>query len=102
MGDREDHGEEADRAPQFSGGRFWREKLVTAPGGMKTQRPKIVAERMSANAPGMSTGRAEPMAMPVSTSASGTPDENRANTGRHRNGETKMQLPSIVQNKAMK
>ena len=51
---------------------------------------------------GSSTGRADPMAMQVRIIASGTPEANRASTGRQTIGDRQMLPPSTTQTSAMK
>ena len=87
--------------PQASGGRFLRAKFVTAPGAMKTDRPKITAETSRTGPLGSSTGKADPMAMPVRINASGRPEAWRASTGRQTRGDRQMLVPRTTQTSAM-
>ena len=63
---------------------------------------KMVAEITIPASVGISTGRTDPVAIPVSTIASGAPFENRARTGRQTKGETQRQKPSITQTAAIR
>ena len=83
--------------PQLSGGKFWRVKLVTALGAMKTERPKTTAEISNDRLPGQSTGRAEPSAMQLRIIARGTPDAWCARMGRQTNGEMQIHRPKSTQ-----
>ena len=88
--------------PQLSGGKFWRVKLVTALGAMKTDRPNTTAEISNDRVPGQITGIAEPMAMQLRIIAKGRPEAWRAKSGRHTIGEMQMLRPIRTQTKAMK
>ena len=83
-------------AAQLSAGRFWRIKLVIAPGAMKTQSPNTTAEITTAPPAGRTSGSADPIAMPVRIIAKGLPEACRANTPRQTKGEAISATPMMI------
>ena len=83
--------------PQLSGGKFWRIKLVMAPGAINTDSPNIRAEKIKEESPGKITGRAEPMDIHPSIIANGRPEEWCARIPRQTSGEAQMLNPRSIQ-----
>ena len=79
--------------PHLSGGKFWRVKLVIAPGAINTDRPNMIVEKIKDESPGKITGKAEPIDIQLSIIANGLPEEWRARMPRQMNGERQMLDP---------
>ena len=76
--------------------------MVTALGAINTDNPNITADISSEVLPGQSTGRADPVAIPVKINAKGMPDAWRANIGRQIIGEMQMLNPRSIQTNVIK